>query len=193
MKTDTPARQDKPLATVRLGVQGLATIEIPIDRSAFGRLRRRFWTPWWERVSPSGAQIIVTVPEDDEGSLDAYLTLANFGRRKVHVEAVSVTWVAIGNGGLHEVTADFPRPKTLLGRGVGRILFRINFGSANVRRVLRSIGEPRNRYSSPTASVAIRGRLVLIRGRTRKTVDFVVENVTPRLDICNPAARAADS
>jgi hypothetical protein len=39
MTTDTPARQDKRLATVRLGIQGLVTIEVPIDKSAIGRLR----------------------------------------------------------------------------------------------------------------------------------------------------------
>jgi hypothetical protein len=178
-----------PSATVRVGIAGLVTLEVPIERTLLAWLRRRlFPKAWFQLVAPAGAEVVVTVPEDDEGTLDVYLSLANFARRTVAVESVTVTSIAVADGDLHEATASLVSPGEIPGRGLGRIMFRINLGSASVRRLLRAIGEPQNRYSSPLAPVGMRGRLLLDRGRRHKMLDFHLESVTPLLDIRCPSS-----
>lgn len=176
---------------LQLGVPGVASLELPLTSGWLYRLRSRLFSRWPERIHAAGAQIMFHVMERDHGSMDIYVTLANFGRRPVWVEAAHLSWIAVGNGGIDELAAVLPSRTQLAGRSLSRVLIRLTFGAATVRRLCSAIGRPHGGLSSPLASTTVRGRFELSRGQERVTTEFVVESITPQL-LFGPTVCAED-
>jgi len=174
---------------LKLGIPGLIEADIPVP-GFIGWMRRTILPKLWEqKVCPVAARVLITVSEDDDGSVDVYLLLVNFTRRDILVDAVTVNWVAISNGGLSDVAANLHGRGPIPRRGIGEIMFRIPLRSAGIRQIQRAVGKHRSLYNSPSAHTAIRGRLSLSRGNSRRVLEFSVQNINPLINLFNPSSK----
>lgn len=175
---------------LKLGIPGVIEADIPVRPGFIGRVTRAILPrPWQQQVYAVGARVLITASEDDDGGVDVYLQLVNFTRRDVFVDAVAVNWLAISNGGLSDVTANLKGRGPIPRRGIGEIMFKIPLRSAGIRQIQRAVGKHQTFYNSPHADTAIRGRLSLCRGGSRRVLEFSVHNINPLINLCNPASK----
>ena len=188
-----PMQPEPSAAKIHLGIKGLATIEIPIAPDVFGRIRRRLFPRWHEKIAAAGARVTFNVPHDDDGTGDIAIILVNFGRADVWVESITVDWISVGNGGLELQAAKLDGRAHLERTNMAQLKCRVIFGAGAIRDLQHALDRPANRYSSHRAAVGFAGTMTVTRGSQRATLSFAVVEVVPFLNLYNPSSRNTDA
>jgi hypothetical protein len=143
--------------------------------------------PFPELIQLVGAQVDITVSEDDSGRLQCVLALANFSLRKVTITALHVDYLTIGNGGLSDLNPHLEQPTIVIPRrSVGEIAFSHRLNGGEIRDLQRFIDHASYPKSSPRASTGLRGALALRNGSGVQQITFAVSGIVPLLTMYNP-------
>jgi hypothetical protein len=180
---------DRELAKVVLGPPGLQA-HVPVRSSELAWVRRLFRRdPLSALVQVPYARAHVHAAEDDDGTIDVWLTVANMGPRQVNIEQFYLEQ-CLANGTNFSVTVPMftPPQEPLTPRAFREVYFRIPIQAPAIRHLIRVMQPAQNLRSSPRVELTISGSLDLRTGKARDRVRFTVPIRLPELNLSAPSA-----
>jgi hypothetical protein len=180
---------DPEVAKLVLGVPGLQA-QVPVRRSLLSRLGRVF-----RRSNPelpfrvASGLAYVHVPEDDDGTIDVYVTVVNLSRHTASIEQVHLHGCQ-ANGNNLSVMAPIFRPpdNPIPPQELLEFSFRIPIQAAAIRTLLRVVQPTYNSRSSPKVQLVVEGTLMVRMPKRLIPVRFTSSIRTPDLNFNCPSA-----
>lgn len=164
----TQPKPDRELTKVTIGLPGVVSAEIPVQWSIFSWMRQRFskapqpglFLVPWMRAQVSAA-------EDDDGTLDIYLSVLNMSVREMRVEHLFLERVIVNGSELSTMAPMFTPPQDPVSpHSIQKIYFRMPLNAPAIRLLLQVIQKAQNLYSTPRMDLTVVGTFdVSVKGR----------------------------
>ena len=181
---------DREVAKIVVGIPGL-NAQVPVPRSVFSRIVEIF-----RRSRSEGLFVMrnglafVHVPEDDDGSIDFYLTIVNIGRNTARVEQVHVDGCRASGVSLSVMAPVFrPPDESIPPNGWLELSLRVPIQASAIRQLLRTIQPAQNLRSSPRVQLIAEGTVMVRRSKATIPVRFTASIGTPELNLDCPSAK----
>jgi hypothetical protein len=177
-----PAASDE-VFKVTVGVPGIASAQIPIQRSLVTRIRAYFG----REIPVSLIAVVmvrahVSVTAEDDGSIDFWATIVNMSTEPITVDRLHLGLFLIGG-----ISTNTPPPylspsrSPIQPRSTGEMHFRTVLGAPAIRQLKQYIQPAHNLYSTPRLEIKLAGVIDIKQNKKDLRVSFEVEDRSPVL------------